>query len=154
MSLRVIVVHQLPKHTRTKPIRDAVTAAMERFKKSGEVVVKLGDANELQALNKQFRGQDRTTDVLTFPAPETAGYWGDIVISLDHAQAQARLRGVRMIDEAAMLAVHGCLHLLGFDDHTEEERIEMVRLQNEILTSIHLPSDEQWQSIPYEEFAP
>lgn len=103
----------------------------ERCAPSGVTVVITGD-DEIRALNREFLGNDAPTDVLSFPikavdaepfiAPdeETAGYLGDVIISYPTAVAQAAEQGHTVMDELALLVVHGCLHLLGYD-HTDEE---------------------------------
>lgn len=137
----------------TKPLREALALLLQEYNaKPGEVTVVLADNHRLQELNRQHRQIDEATDVLTFPAPDfIPGTLGDIVISLDFAEKQAKIRGVRVIDEATMLAVHGGLHLLGFDDQTEPDRQDMVQRQNAILAQAGLPTDPDWSSLPHED---
>ncbi len=86
-----------------------------------EVNVSFVDDARMRALNRQWRGIDRSTDVLSFAAfegeeiPGAERFLGDLVISLDKAHAQARQHGHAMLDEVAVLVAHGLLHLLGFD---------------------------------------
>ena len=91
---------------------------------------------KIRELNRCFRDKDRPTDVLAFPADpvpsefgseEEAEYLGDLVVSVDTAARQAREAGVELDDEIRVLAVHGYLHLLGYDH--EQDRGEMVRLE-------------------------
>lgn len=79
-----------------------------------ELSVLLTDDNEMQGLNRDYRGKDKPTDVLSFPMDD-ARLLGDVVISMDTAKAQARDLGVSLDDEVARLLVHGILHLLGYD---------------------------------------
>ncbi len=90
----------------------------------------------IRELNRRYRDRDRATDVLAFPAdPVPAGllsedeadYLGDLVVSAETAARQAREAGVALGDEIRVLAVHGYLHLLGYDH--ERDRGEMVRLE-------------------------
>lgn len=88
---------------------------------AAELAVSLvGDA-EIQALNRDYRGKDRPTDVLAFalrdgePAPGAGALLGDVVISLDTAARQAAERDVPLGDEVRVLLIHGILHLLGYD---------------------------------------
>ena len=90
----------------------------------------------IRDLNRRYRDSDRATDVLAFAAdpipPELAGeeegaYLGDLVVSAETAARQAREAGVAFDDEIRVLAVHGYLHLLGYDH--ERDRGEMVRLE-------------------------
>lgn len=86
-----------------------------------EVSVLLTDDQEIQELNRGFRGKDKPTDVLAFGLDEaegadvTLGPLGDVVISVERARIQAEGRGKDLDSELELLAVHGTLHLLGFD---------------------------------------
>ena len=88
----------------------------------GEVAVALvGDA-KMRSLNRQFRGIDHPTDVLSFPA-ETNGHLGDIVIATGVARRQARAAGHPLATEFRCLALHGLLHLLGYDHERDNGRM-------------------------------
>lgn len=113
-------------------------------------VLVTGD-DQVRRLNLTFRGIDSTTDVLTFPSPAgVEGEAGDIAISIEFARRQAELRNVPVIEEVAMLAIHGGLHLAGYDDSTEEQRAEMVARMNEVASACGLTVDEEWSSLPHE----
>lgn len=87
----------------------------------------------MAGLNRRWRGKDRSTDVLAFPAEGVAaGFLGDIVISLPYAARQARSRGESRASEIDRLLVHGYLHLLGYDHETDDG--EMLAVQAEIMT--------------------
>lgn len=137
----------------TRPLRQAVQTVLEIHQAPpGEVNVLIADDEELKRLNQTFRRIDEPTDVLTFPAPpQTPGQIGDIALSLDFARKQAKIRGVRVIDEAAMLAVHGALHLLGYDDQTESDRRTMLAKMNEAMAAAGLPTEPEWASLPHGE---
>jgi probable rRNA maturation factor len=86
------------------------------------------DAEEIQQLNASYRNIDRVTDVLTFPAWEgdailcpPDGYLGDIAICYERAAEQAQEYGHSLERELAFLAVHGALHLLGYDHMKPED---------------------------------
>lgn len=90
---------------------------------------------EMKALNSRFRGKDRATDVLSFPAPASAsGFVGDIAISVEIAAGNAKELGHTTTSELEVLILHGILHLAGYDheaDHGEmakEERALQARL--------------------------
>ncbi len=87
----------------------------------GEVDVLLADDQTLRRLNRQFRGKNKATDVLSFPAPEelTASHAGDLAISLETATRQAAEQGHTLRDEVRVLLLHGVLHLAGFDHETD-----------------------------------
>ena len=91
-----------------------------------EVSIVLCDDAFIQSLNAQYRGKDRPTDVLSF-AQDDPDLLGDIVISLPTAARQAEAAGWTLENEAALLGVHGLLHLLGHDDETAEGAWEMQR---------------------------
>jgi probable rRNA maturation factor len=98
---------------------------------------------EIQALNLNYRGYDKPTDVLSFEAhqtdPETGRlYLGDIVISLERAAAQAEQGGHPLLAETQLLVVHGVLHLLGHDHADTEEKAKMWWHQAEILARLGL----------------
>ena len=83
-----------------------------------------GDAR-MRRLNRDFRRQDRTTDVLAFPAAEGA-LLGDIVVSVPYAARQARRRGQSRSREIERLLLHGYLHLLGYDHETDTGEMEAI----------------------------
>jgi len=107
---------------------------------SAEVSVLLCGDPFIQDLNKQYRGLDKPTDVLSF-AQDDPEYLGDIVISVETALRQAEKAGWDVESELALLAVHGMLHLLGYDDEDEDGAREMERLTREALSlaEISLP---------------
>jgi probable rRNA maturation factor len=94
-----------------------------------------GDA-ELRRLNRDFRGKDYATDVLSFPA--TAGSLGDIAISLPRARAQACRYGHTTEQEVRILMLHGLLHLMGMDHETDSGG--MARAERRWRTRLGLPN--------------
>ena len=113
-----------------------------------EVSVTIVDDEGIRRLNRDFRQVDRPTDVLSFPQwepgepMEGAGDGpvplGDIVISFPRAREQADAYGHSLEREIGFLAVHGFLHLLGYDHETEEEERRMFARQEEILGRVGL----------------
>jgi len=99
------------------------------------IVVLLGGDRLLRRLNREFRGMDRTTDVLSFPdgarQPDGSRRLGDIAISVDAAAQQAAASGWSLGEVVDRLVVHGVLHLLGYDHETDEGT--MMSLQGRIL---------------------
>jgi probable rRNA maturation factor len=94
---------------------------------------------ELRRLNRQFRGEDHATDVLSFPSLDPdAGGLGDIAISLGRARAQARQFGHSVEDEIRILMLHGVLHLLGMDHENDGGR--MARAEKRWRARLGLPS--------------
>lgn len=116
-----------------------------------ELSVVLCDDSTIQILNRDWRGKDKPTDVLSFPLAtreewmqepketwdEMPAMMGDLVMSLDTAQMQAEERGHGIWDEARVLLVHGILHLLGYDHETSEsEAKEMEQEERRILQAL------------------
>ena len=108
-----------------------------------EVSVTLTDDAHIHVLNRDYRGVDRPTDVLSFalteseePAIIDAPYGvvlGDLVISLERVAAQAEEYGHSVLRELSFLTVHGMLHLLGYDHIEEEDRVEMEEEQRHVM---------------------
>lgn len=97
----------------------------------------IDNSEKLRELNKQFRGIDAPTDVLSFPSgeidPETGEtYLGDIIISWEKVQSQALQQTIEC--EMRLMVVHGILHLLGYDHATDTEQKRMWTIQDQILS--------------------
>ncbi len=140
----------IPKEYRAL-IRKACNATLkyECFIDKAEINVTIVDDDEIRELNREFRDIDKSTDVLSFPLGEDGVYdynpetdalmLGDIVISVDHALAQAELYGHGIERELAFLTVHSMLHLLGYDHVNNEDEVkEMFSRQEEILKTMGL----------------
>jgi probable rRNA maturation factor len=105
------------------------------------------DDDAIRELNLQYRGQDSATDVLAFPPgddsdgfvspPSAPAHLGDIVVSFPRAVAQAAEHGHSVEEELDRLVVHGVLHLLGYDDQSDEEREAMWRRQEAMVRAFH-----------------
>ena len=102
-----------------------------------------GDA-DIQQMNRNFRGVDKPTDVLSFPAGdalpgmEADPYLGDIAISVPYAARQAAQAGHDLAGELQLLTIHGVLHLLGYDHDEAAEKEAMWGAQTAVLTQLHL----------------
>ena len=138
-------------------IRDVIEEAMdyEGCPYEAEVSVILTDNEAIREINRDYRQIDRPTDVLSFPMvdyeqpadfdgledraedyfnPETGELMlGDIIVSVDKVEEQAEKYGHSQARELAFLTAHSMLHLSGYDHMEEEERLEMERMQREIL---------------------
>ncbi len=145
---RIDVVNETKHKVRVSSIREALAMTFSLHNMAGaEVCVLLTDDERMTALNRQFRQIDETTDVLTFPAGEFPNVpLGDIAISVPCAKRQAQARNVPLDVELTYLAIHGGLHLLGFDDVDEEGRKAMVAEMHRIGIAIGLPEDSDWSS--------
>ena len=126
-----------------------VQATLESRKlRIGRVVsLRVTDSRTVRRLNWRYRGEDSATDVLSFNTgfdglrrPDGRAELGEIVIALPVASRGAKSRGVTLAEELALLAVHGTLHLLGFDHEEPLEEIEMKALERVALTRAGLPS--------------
>lgn len=117
-------------------------ARLEKLGKREEVSISFVDNGTIQTLNKQYRGMDQPTDVLSFPQDELPAelpqILGDIVISLERAAEQAQEYGHSLEREVLFLAIHGLLHLLGYDHQTEQEEKQMRAREEEILVKLGL----------------
>lgn len=97
-----------------------------------EVSVLLTDDREIHQLNRDYRGVDKPTDVLAFAYDEVdgplgaVGPLGDVIISVEKARSQSAQRKVDLDKELELLAVHGTLHLLGYD-HAEPDEARLMR---------------------------
>jgi len=95
-------------------------------------------SRELQQLNRRFRGKNRPTDVLSFPAaPGTANFAGDVAISAEIAGRNAAQLGHTPAIEIKILALHGILHLAGYDH--EHDKGEMARKEAQMRKALRLP---------------
>lgn len=131
---------------------DAV-AALNGLAEEAEVDVTIVDDEEIHELNRQYRGMDKPTDVLSFALdegeedePELIGgpeehLYGDIIISAETALRQAEEYGHGLEREMTYLAVHGMFHLLGYDHMTEEDKAEMRAKEEEALRTINLAEE-------------
>ena len=105
---------------------------------TGEVTILLTDDRHLQDLNREFRNIDSPTDVLSFeltdPVHPESDTLGELYISLDRAASQAMEAQRPLSEEVTHLAIHGVLHLLGFDHQTDTDHLEMVRRETRYLS--------------------
>ena len=136
--------------SRRMPTASLRKAAQRLLREEGppraEVSVLLTDDATVHAMNRDYRGYDRPTDVLSFalndpmpdapPMPSLPGHpalLGDVIISVDTAERQANALGISLENELALLTVHGILHLLGYEDETESGAAQMRVREQAIL---------------------
>lgn len=122
----------------------------EKVKNDAEVSVTFVSNKEIQEINKEYRGKDQPTDVISFAMEELGDgeipvmgidlprVLGDIIISLDRAKEQAEDYGHSLQREIGFLTVHGFLHLLGYDHENENDEKKMFSRQNDILAGYGL----------------
>lgn len=117
--------------------RRAFAAAATEEPAEGLVSLLLTDDAELQQLNRDFRGKDKPTDVLSFPAlPMDRPLLGDIAVAHGVASRDAAIQGKKLDDHLAHLLIHGYLHLLGHDHEAPEEATVMETKEIRALASL------------------
>lgn len=135
-------------------LRQVLEEAARTEEVEGELTVTFVDNERIHELNREYRGIDRPTDVLSFAMNEEGedemeifldeemddmpNMLGDVIISIPKAQEQAEEYGHSFEREMGFLAVHGFLHLNGYDHETEAEEREMFGRQEEILNRVRL----------------
>ncbi len=127
-----------------------LAAKYENLTGDCELSLTFVDNQKIHEINREYRGIDRPTDVISFALEESSGdemeiiggdiprILGDIIISVPKAKEQAENYGHSFMRELGFLAVHGFLHLLGYDHMTEEDEKEMFLRQEEILQTFGL----------------
>ncbi|MCY8465120.1 rRNA maturation RNase YbeY [Bacillus atrophaeus] len=125
-------------------------AEREGVQDQAEVSVTIVTNDEIQQINKEYRGKDTPTDVISFALEEEGEdeveivgaemppVLGDIIISVDRTREQAEEYGHSFLRELGFLAVHGFLHLLGYDHMTKEQEEEMFTKQKDLLDNYGL----------------
>ena len=127
-------------------LRRRVAKMLEHLQlEKSEVSILLTDDREIRILNRDYRGFDRATDVLSFSMREGEGarfagaLLGDLVLSIPTAKRQAREAKRPLLDEATMLLAHGLLHLLGWDHRTKEEDARMRKATDALCVAAGSP---------------
>lgn len=123
-------------------------AALALEDEARQVVVRVVEEPESRRLNEHFRGRDRATNVLSFPAAPLADgsrpWLGDLVMAAPVVAREAAEQGKAVRAHWAHLVMHGCLHLLGYDHQTDAEAGEMETRERTMLASLGYPD-------PYEQ---
>ena len=126
-------------------VRDAVIAAASVLSTAGgEVSIVLTDNSTIRTLNRDWRGIDKPTNVLSFPAAgqkagEDARLLGDIIIAYETLERECDDGNRIFLHHLAHLAVHGFLHLIGYDHQTDTQAKEMEGLESKIMTRLNIP---------------
>lgn len=117
-----------------KEVSKLLKKVFKKVKEKKNMSIIFVSLEQIQELNKNYRQIDKVTDVLSFPNDDPDDKTlGDIFISMDKAKEQAISYGHSFEREVGFLAVHGYLHLLGYDHHTKEDEEKMVFMQESIL---------------------
>jgi len=122
-------------------LEQALRQVVRGERRTGEISVIVVDDRMMRRLNRQYRGQNRPTDVLAFPLTADRKHLeGEVYINHDHARRWRLANGDTIAAELGRLAVHGCLHLLGHRHHTAAARRRMAAAEDRRLTSAGLIS--------------
>jgi probable rRNA maturation factor len=125
-------------------LQRAVQAAAEQSTTGGALAILLTDDSHMRTLNRDFRGIDKATNVLSFPTSAGAAQakevqLGDVAIAFETVAAEAATEGKTFQNHLAHLGVHGFLHLIGFDHETDGEAEEMEARERAILAHLGIP---------------
>lgn len=115
-----------------KRIDDIARAFFKKYKIDPETEISLAvvSDNKMKEINSTYRGKDKTTDVLSFPE------LNEVIISLSQIERQAKESGRRLWQEFDFILVHGLLHLVGYTDDLEKDRLKMIKLGEEFLQEL------------------
>lgn len=131
------------KATAIEPVCRAVASALLEAGDTLSADLALADDAQIQALNQTWRGQDKPTNVLSFPAASGTGgddnFLGDIIMAEQTLRAEAASAGIPDIHHFQHLLVHGLLHLMGYDHEDADEAEEMEALETRILAQLGVP---------------
>lgn len=140
------VDRQIASHAEALPdsaqLQRWVEAVLEHFpgREDAELTIRLVDSDESQALNRDYRGKDAPTNVLSFPFEAPPGLdlplLGDLVVCHPVVEREAMEQDKRLIDHYAHMVVHGTLHLLGHDHIEDDEAAVMENLERSILAGL------------------
>ena len=110
--------------------------AKQALRTDAEIALRVVDEDEGRMLNREYRGKDYATNVLTFPLAEEPLLMGDIVLCAPVVAREAEAQQKPLLAHYAHLTVHGVLHLQGYDHETEAEAVQMESMETEIITKM------------------
>jgi len=134
----LLIFERAPRAVRRRELSAFAKAVCEQVAGGRYFCCLLTTDEALRSLNRQFRKVDEPTDVLSFPVARSEPQLGDIAISVDRAREQAAAQGHDLMIELRVLLLHGVLHLLGHDHHTDRGR--MRRLETRWRRHFGLPA--------------
>jgi probable rRNA maturation factor len=125
-------------------VRGAIEAALaDCGQDNAEVSVALADDAQIRELNRQWRGKDSATNVLSFPAADGPAteprFLGDVILAFETIEREAAAEAKPFAHHVAHLAAHGTLHLLGYDHENDSDAERMERRERDILARIGIP---------------
>jgi probable rRNA maturation factor len=138
-GISVVLIRKPVAHLNEAALTRFVARACRAARLKGKVDVVVSSNRELRSLNRRFRGKDKPTDVLSFPAVSglMEDYAGDVAISAEIAARSAKALGHTVAQEVKILALHGVLHLAGYNH--ERDRGEMARKEQTLRRLLGLP---------------
>lgn len=157
LDLDLQVATEDPDHPTLKQFALWVKAALGGQRDRAALTIRLVDPEESRALNRQYRGSDRPTNVLSFPFEPPPGIdpedpihdlLGDLVICSALVRQEASAQGKALEAHWAHLVIHGVLHLLGYDHETPEQAAVMEGLETELLSALGFPPPYEDQDHP------
>lgn len=126
----------------TRDVRKAARLALSHgsaASQSKALTILLTGDEQVRVLNRDYRGNDKPTNVLSFPAAQPADYLGDIALAYGVARREAEVAGKPLQHHVLHLTVHGVLHLLGYDHEDPREAEAMESLETAILAGMSVP---------------
>ena len=133
-------------------VREAIAAAAAFSKTSGEVSIVLADDEMIRALNRHWRGIDKPTNVLSFPASKAGGkLFGDIVVAYETLARECDDEDQFFLHHLAHLTVHGFLHLIGYDHQTDAQADEMEGHESKIMLCLNMPDPYLERDLGYDD---
>lgn len=113
-----------------KRIMNKIENVLSYFKSDKDINIIYVDEAQILDINKQYLGHNYVTDVISFDLSDENNSIGEVYVCLQQAERQAKEYEVSLENELCRLAIHGVLHILGFDDKTKEEKQKMHKLED------------------------
>jgi len=135
-ALRLSLQFADPRHRSALRRADVARWIRAALAVPAQITVRIVDGDEGLALNRDFRGQDHATNVLTFPYDDAPLLSADLVLCAPVVEAEAAAQGIALVAHYAHLIVHGTLHAQGFDHERSAEAKKMEARESEILAGL------------------
>lgn len=133
-----------PRHRALLPRHKVIRFIRAALELPGEIAVRIVDAEEGRALNREYRGKDYATNVLTFDYAHEPVVGADLVLCAEVVAQEAAEMGIALLDHYAHLLVHGTLHAQGYDHEQDDEAACMEARETEILAGLGI-ADPYWR---------